>query len=498
MSKTYSAGIVTAYGAAKRAGYQGTYEDFCRQQAGYAESAAAVEQAKTTAVNAATTATTKAGEATTAATAAQTAKTQTEQAASQALTDIGTARTGAISAVQTEGATQTANARTQAQAAAASAATASTKASEASASATSAGQSATNAAESATSAAQSASDAQDVLDSIPADYSEMSSDVDQLKADLDNKSDTVDMLKAFPIDTASGVVASFTDGANGIPVKSLVVDIEPAQAGSGDPSPTNVRPISGWTGVEVTVSPTTDAEDGETYDITLPSEAGTVYGGSLDVTNGVLTVDMAIVDMGTLNWLYYSAKQRIVAQVNVGKPAGANVGLDGACSVYKVVNTGYQSAPDKSIVIGNNFISTSYAAMVVHDEDYTDAETFKTAVSGQMLVFPIKTPVTYQLTPTEVTTLLGTNNIWADTGDCTVEYRADTKLYIDRVYVDYRPMLAPVESTYTATRNYTTGQLLIVGNTLYKVTANIANGGNITPNTNVTATTLSEVISALA
>ena len=43
MSKTYSAGIVTAYGAAKRAGYQGTYEDFCRQQAQYAESAAAEE-----------------------------------------------------------------------------------------------------------------------------------------------------------------------------------------------------------------------------------------------------------------------------------------------------------------------------------------------------------------------------------------------------------------------------------------------------------------------
>ena len=59
MSKTYSAGIVTAYGAAKRAGYQGTYEDFCRQQAGYAESAAAVEQAKNTAVSAASTATAK-------------------------------------------------------------------------------------------------------------------------------------------------------------------------------------------------------------------------------------------------------------------------------------------------------------------------------------------------------------------------------------------------------------------------------------------------------
>ena len=29
MSKTYSAGIATAYGAAKRGGYQGSYTDFC-------------------------------------------------------------------------------------------------------------------------------------------------------------------------------------------------------------------------------------------------------------------------------------------------------------------------------------------------------------------------------------------------------------------------------------------------------------------------------------
>ena len=39
-------GIASAYGAAVRGGYTGTYEDFCRQQAGYAQSAAAVEQAK--------------------------------------------------------------------------------------------------------------------------------------------------------------------------------------------------------------------------------------------------------------------------------------------------------------------------------------------------------------------------------------------------------------------------------------------------------------------
>lgn len=43
---TYDAGIVTAYGAAVRGGYTGTYEQFCAQQANYAASAAAVEQAK--------------------------------------------------------------------------------------------------------------------------------------------------------------------------------------------------------------------------------------------------------------------------------------------------------------------------------------------------------------------------------------------------------------------------------------------------------------------
>lgn len=224
MSKTYSAGIVTAYGAAKRAGYTGTYEDFCRQQAGYAESAASVEQAKTTAVNAASTATAKAGEATTAATAAQTAKTQTEAAASQALTDISTARSGAISAIQTEGATQTTNATAQAQAAATSATTASTKASEASASATNAGQSATNAAASATSAANAASAAQAVLESIPENYLDLSEDVDKLKADLDNN---VTELKSTIVNLADTGELNYFYAASisGTKLKQIPLDI---------------------------------------------------------------------------------------------------------------------------------------------------------------------------------------------------------------------------------------------------------------------------------
>jgi hypothetical protein len=47
------------------------------------------------------------------------------------------------------------------------------------------------------------------------------------------------------VHVASGAIATF-EGED-LPLKSLTASIVPVQAGSGDPSPTNVRPITGWT-----------------------------------------------------------------------------------------------------------------------------------------------------------------------------------------------------------------------------------------------------------
>lgn len=52
-------------------------------------------------------------------------------------------------------------------------------------------------------------------------------------------------------ESASGDIVSITDGADNYPIKSLKVSLEPKQSGTGDPSPSNIRPISGWSGVEV-------------------------------------------------------------------------------------------------------------------------------------------------------------------------------------------------------------------------------------------------------
>ena len=63
---------------------------------------------------------------------------------------------------------------------------------------------------------------------------------------------------------------------------SAVVTLEPKQAGSGDPSQENVRPISGYD--SVTVTQTKDEAQVKQITLTLPE---TIYGGTVDAVTGV-------------------------------------------------------------------------------------------------------------------------------------------------------------------------------------------------------------------
>jgi hypothetical protein len=103
---------------------------------------------------------------------------------------------------------------------------------------------------------------------------------------------------------------------------------------------------------------------------------------------------------------------------------------------------------------------------------------------------PLKTPVTYQLTPTEVTLLLGYNNVWADTGDTTVTYRADTKLYIQKIN-------APTDNDMIADAQIASGSYFIIGGNLYRSTTTIPAGDTITPGTNCILTNLADALNAL-
>lgn len=90
----------------------------------------------------------------------------------------------------------------------------------------------------------------------------------------------------------------------------------------------------------------------------------------------------------------------------------------------------------------------------------------------------------------------GTRDVAIPVGHQTLYYE-NARKKLSQLPKNFSTLIAPTESTYTATRNYTTNALFIVNNILYKATANIANGGTITPNTNCTATTLAEIIAEL-
>ena len=72
-----------------------------------------------------------------------------------------------------------------------------------------------------------------------------------IDGELSDVKNAISQKAPLIINSASGDVASFADGADGMQIRKIVGTIVPVQSGTGDPSPDNVRPISGWTGANI-------------------------------------------------------------------------------------------------------------------------------------------------------------------------------------------------------------------------------------------------------
>ena len=77
--------------------------------------------------------------------------------------------------------------------------------------------------------------------------SEFSEDISDIVAELSEQKSEIDRKAPVINQTASGDIVTITDGADGMPLSECVVSVEPVQSGSGDPSPDNIRPITGVT-----------------------------------------------------------------------------------------------------------------------------------------------------------------------------------------------------------------------------------------------------------
>ena len=203
---------------------------------------------------------------------------------------------------------------------------------------------------------------------------------------------------------------------------SVCVNFRNQEDYTGDPTVSNVM-------IEAGSTPSAyEPYQGETYDIAFPSEAGTVYGGTLDAVNGVLTVDR-----GSISVTDYLTKignngirngNQLIALSVTGKKAGisnfiSNLFVVGSSGVGKYTMHGREASATVEFEI-------PLSALGVTEEDPFDV---RLSASRQwftdkptQLVYELATPVTYQLTPLEIQTIIGTNNIYTTTGNTSVLY----------------------------------------------------------------------------
>lgn len=227
----------------------------------------------------------------------------------------------------------------------------------------------------------------------------------------------------------TGDVVTFNDAVPYKNIKKLEVEINPVQEGSGDPSPENVRPITGWDSIHVYHSGA-DTSDPDTVTVQMPTPPGTVYGGTLNVTNGILTVTHKCVEFeGTESeiWERVWGNASPAFRIYLSSVKEAKYNSTGIFSAFNYTNI--NSTTGLGAEVENS--SSGTQLLVRYDDMPSTVDGWKSILAewkntGTPLqaMYELAEPVTYHLTPQEVKTLLGTNTIWADSGDVSVKYLA--------------------------------------------------------------------------
>lgn len=226
----------------------------------------------------------------------------------------------------------------------------------------------------------------------------------------------------------------------------------PAGTYTAKGSPNSVTVRQGTTRVDTNGTFTSDGEtalnlsvtftSGNTYDIEeriwieIGSEAGeyepfgdaysytfdsAIYGGTLNVLTGVLSVEWGMKTLGSLSWFYNETYDRFSATFSaITEPGTARV-TPLYCSELMPVTDGRAvvDVPSNSIYAGG----TSTHNIYVHGTGYTTEEDLKAALGDAQIAYPLREPVTVQLTAHEVSAIIGQNNIWMDaSGNIGIQY----------------------------------------------------------------------------
>lgn len=175
---------------------------------------------------------------------------------------------------------------------------------------------------------------------------------------------------------------------------------------------------------------------GESYDITFPTEAGMVYGGTLNVKTGELAVDMVTATISSDNILP-GGKAYCRYKVGPLEYVG-NYSKGQYCNVLPWFEGAAGSLPEGSFKVFDSAAYNMAHAILCFDGcrgsntsetrnlNIAKLQELEEAGTPMQVCFGLATPIVYHLTPIEITALLGQNNLLADSGVTDVTYWTTT------------------------------------------------------------------------
>lgn len=236
--------------------------------------------------------------------------------------------------------------------------------------------------------------------------------------------------RAVPSATVSGSRKYYTTNLNAYPTADTIGFAWYANSGTAQNAVSN---ISLKYGTDYAYEPYA----GQTYPISLGQ---TVYGGTLNVTTGVLTVENALITID--NQAMNNANVNDAVRVRVALPEDSMTwrnqnALSGKLLSNMFVEGSNQISYDGGVCFhyrsnGTHEIVFGFGNSFPGVQSYSEAVAWLMANNPTVLYW-LATPITYQLTPTQVSTLLGENNFFADAGSVDVVIRADTALFVEKM-----------------------------------------------------------------
>ena len=213
----------------------------------------------------------------------------------------------------------------------------------------------------------------------------------------------------------TGSIVTFNSQYAGLPLKSCKVNIPVTQEGTGDPSPDNVRNFVGISSLDFTAN-----------SVVRTFQFGqTIYAGELDVLTGIFKATHGVVDLGARTWYrnddgYFFCEGIPIIKTGYANHTPAPMMCENLKTVAFYISSkgGYFEGQDKAIAYGYN----SGDRICVHNTDYTNVSDFTNSMNGIKLVYELATPEVINLGGMNIETLQGENNLFASTGDTTVEY----------------------------------------------------------------------------